>query len=68
LARAEGEAAESLARERAEEQRLRQELAKAEAEAQLLRNHEASFHEQAAQAQQRSEEEAALEQWNARRR
>ena len=68
LERAEREAAEALGRERAEEQRLRQELARAEADAQLVRNHEATFHERVTEQRQRAEEEAALEQWNARRR
>jgi hypothetical protein len=67
LERAESEAADALGRERAEEQRLRQELARAEADAQLVRNHETTFHERATEQQLRVEEEAALEQWNARR-
>lgn len=67
LERAEGESRQVLTRERAEEQRLRQELSAREAEAKLVRNHEASFHEENAEQQHRAEEEAALEQWNARR-
>jgi fused signal recognition particle receptor len=67
LERAEGEARQVLSRERAEEQKLRQELSAREAEAKLVRNHEASFHEQNAEQQHKAEEEAALEQWNARR-
>jgi hypothetical protein len=68
LERAERDAAEALGRERAEEQRLQQELARAEADAQLVRNHEATFHERVTERQQRADEESALEQWNARRR
>ena len=68
LARAEEEARSVLAKERAEEQKLREELARLEAEAKLTRNHEATFHEQNANAAQRAEEETALEQWNARHR
>jgi hypothetical protein len=68
LLRAEAEARQALAHEREQEQKLREELAKRDAEAQLVRNHQARFHEQAADAALRAEEEVALEQWNARRR
>ena len=68
LLRAEAEARQELAQERAQEQKLRQEQAQREAEAKLVRNHEASFHERQAEAVQKAEEEAALEQWNGRRR
>jgi hypothetical protein len=68
LERAENEARAELAKERAEEQKLRQQLSEREAEAKLVRNHEASFHEHNEQLSQKAEEEAALEQWNARRR
>jgi hypothetical protein len=68
LERAEGEARQALARERAEEEKLRQQLSEREAEAKLVRNHEAGFHEHQADLAQKSDEEAALEQWNARRR
>lgn len=66
--RAEAEARELLAKERAEEHRLRDELSRREAEAKLTRNHEASFHQHNEHAALRGEEEAALEQWNARQR
>jgi hypothetical protein len=62
---AEAEARAALAREQAEEQRLCAELAQAEAEAKLVRDHEASFHEKQVDAALRAEEEAALERWNA---
>jgi colicin import membrane protein len=68
LRRAEAEARQELAQERAEEQKLRQEQILREAEAKLVRNHEVSFHERQAEAVQKAEEEAALEQWNGRRR
>jgi hypothetical protein len=68
LERAEAEARQTLARERAAEQKLREQLSAREAEAKLVRNHEASFHEQQAALSQKAEEETALEQWNARRR
>ena len=68
LERAEAEARQLLAQERAHEQKLREQQAEREAEAKLVRNHEAEFHEQQAVLLQKSEEEAALEQWNARRR
>lgn len=67
LQRAEAEARQAFALQRAEEQKLREALAAREAEAKLVRNHEATFHEHNAQQQQKAEEEAALEQWNARR-
>jgi hypothetical protein len=68
LERSEAEARELLAQQRAEEQKLRAELGRCEAEAKLARNHEANFHEQRASAVLRAEEEASLERWNARRR
>jgi hypothetical protein len=68
LERAEAEARDALAKERAEEERLREELSRREAEAKLTRNHEATFHQQNENVALRAEEEAALEQWNARRR
>ena len=68
LLRAEAEARQELAQERAAEQKLRQEQAQREAEAKLVRNHEAGFHERQAEQVQKAEEEAALEQWNGRRR
>ncbi|HEX2875534.1 MAG TPA: hypothetical protein VHP33_29985 [Polyangiaceae bacterium] len=68
LLKAEAEARQELAQERAQEQKLRQEQAQREAEAKLVRNHEASFHERQAEAAQKAEEEVALEQWNGRRR
>jgi colicin import membrane protein len=67
LERAESEARQRFAQERAAEQKLREEQAAREAEAKLVRNHEASFHEGQADLIQKAEEEAALEQWNARR-
>ena len=67
LESAEGEARAVLSRERAEEQKRREQLAAREAEAKLVRNHEFSFHEQQLDLQQKAEEEAALEQWSARR-
>ncbi len=68
LERAEAEARQALAEARALEQKLREQQATREAEAKLVRNHEADFHEQVAELAQKSEEEAALEQWNARHR
>ena len=62
------ELAQALLEVRAEERRLREELSRREADAQLVRNHENSFHERVADQVERAEEEAALEQWNARRR
>lgn len=61
------EAREALATERAEEQRLRAELATCEAEAELVHNHEERFHEQHAELREKADEEVALEQWSARR-
>ena len=68
LQRAEAEARQVLAQERSAEQKLRDEQSMREAEAKLVRNHEAGFHEQQVKLGQKAEEEAALEQWNARRR
>jgi hypothetical protein len=67
LERSEAGARQLLAEERAREQTLREELSRLEAEAKLVRNHEASFHERHAELQQKADEEAALEQWSARR-
>jgi hypothetical protein len=67
LERAEGEARQALSQERAQEQKMREVLAAREAEAKLVRNHEDSFHERQLDLQQKAEEEAALEQWSARR-
>jgi hypothetical protein len=61
------EARQALSNERAEEQKLREQLANLEAEARLVRNHEASFHERNAELREKADEEAALEQWSARR-
>jgi hypothetical protein len=68
LERAEAEARQVLLRERVKERELREALARREADAQLVRNHESSFHERAVERAARAEEETALEQWNARRR
>jgi hypothetical protein len=68
LERAENEASKLLGEARAAEEQLRGELARREADAKLVRNHETSFLERAAGQAAQSEEEAALEQWNARRR
>lgn len=67
LERAEAEARQALAQERADEQKLRQKLSELEAEAEVVRKHEAGFRQHHADAVQKAEEEAALEQWNARR-
>jgi hypothetical protein len=67
LARVEAGARKLLASEREAEAQLRAELARLEAEAKVVRNHEASFHDRGAELAQKAEEEAALEQWNARR-
>jgi hypothetical protein len=67
LESAEREARQRLGQQRAEEQKLREELGRREAEAQLARHHESDFHERNASTALRAEEEAALEQWNARR-
>ncbi len=68
LERAEAAARQELASERALEQKLREQQATREAEAKLVRNHEANFHEHQTDLAQKAEEEAALEQWNARHR
>jgi|SRR3954468_24854027 hypothetical protein len=68
LERAESEARQALAQARAEQEKLRQQLSEREAEAKLVRNHEASFHDYQTELTQKADEEAALEQWNARRR
>ena len=68
LERAEAEARQALLEARAAEQQLREELARREADAKLVRNHETNFHEHRAEQAERAEEEAALEQWNARHR
>lgn len=67
LLESEASARQALAEERAKEQQVREELGKLEAEAQLVRNHEARFHEHHAELQAKADEEAALEQWSARR-
>lgn len=67
LERAEAEARSALSQEREREQQLRLELAALEADAELVRRHEASFQEGHAQRREKAEEEAALEQWSARR-
>lgn len=68
LERLEAEARQVLAVERAAEDKLRQELSALEADAKLVRNHETGFHELQADLAQKADEEAALEQWNARQR
>jgi hypothetical protein len=68
LERAEARAGQVLLEARAEEHRLREELSRREADAKLVRNHENSFRERLADQVERAEEEATLEQWNARRR
>jgi hypothetical protein len=67
LAQAELEAQKVLEAERAKERNLRQELASREAEAELVRRHEAGFHGHHAELREKAEEEAALEQWSAKR-
>ena len=67
LEQSEESARQALAEERGREQKVREQLAKLEAEAELVQRHEASFHEHHAQLQQKAEEEAALEQWSAGR-
>jgi len=63
----ESSARRELAQERAEEQKLREQLAQLEAEAKLVRKHEAGFHEHHAKLEEKADEEAALEQWSARK-
>lgn len=58
---------ETLQMERDAERRERAELSRLAAEATLVQAHEAEFHEQHAALTLKAEEEAALEQWNARR-
>lgn len=67
LSRLEGEARALVKEERAKEQRLREELSAREAEAELVRRHEAGFHQHHAERREKADEEAALEQWSARR-
>jgi hypothetical protein len=67
LERAEADARATLNQERAREQQLREELAAREAEAELVRRHEAGFYQQHAERREKAEEEAAQEQWGARR-
>ncbi len=67
LERAESEARERLTEQRAEEQKARDELGRREAEAKLVHEHEAGFVARLEEAASRAEEEAMLEQWNARR-
>jgi hypothetical protein len=62
-----GRARQDLDQELAEELKLRDQLTKLEAEAKLVRKHEASFHERHAEREEQAEEAAALEQWSARR-
>ncbi len=61
------QARSALAHERSREAELRAQVARGEADAKLVRQHEAGFHEREAEQALRSEEEAALEQWSARR-
>lgn len=68
LERAEQEARLALATQREQERLARSELARLEADAELLKRHELGFHERARDVALRAEEEAALEQWNARQR
>jgi len=67
LQRTEQEARAALASEREKERLLREQLARSEADAKLVKNHAGDFREKQADQALRSEEEAALEQWNARR-
>lgn len=67
LERAELEARAVLTQERALQEAERQKLAELEADAELVRRHEADFRQQHVQAAEKADEEAALEQWNARR-
>ncbi len=67
LERAELQLREKLEVERAAERRERAELARVEAEAKLVQTHEAKFRAHQAELTLKAEEEAALEQWNARR-
>lgn len=68
LSRAVSEAQNALEHARELEQKLREELASREAEAKLVRNHEAGFHARQEARTQKADEEAALDQWNAKRR
>jgi len=68
LERAEADARDALAKERAVEQKLRSALTEREAEAELVRKHEAAFRQREQEAVDKAEEEAALEQWTARHR
>lgn len=68
LERAEQEARTELATQREQERLARSELSRLEADAELLKKHELGFHERARDVALRAEEEAALEQWNARQR
>lgn len=67
LERLESEARRILVEERARERQLREELSSREAEAELVRRHEHGFHQHHAERQEKADEEAALEQWSARR-
>lgn len=67
LQRLEAQARAALAEEHAKELRIRDELAAREAEAELVRRHEAGFYAHHAERQEKAEEDAALEQWGARR-
>jgi hypothetical protein len=61
------EARRALAAERERERELRDVLTRSDADAKLVHKHQASFNERHAEQATRAEEEAALEQWNARR-
>jgi hypothetical protein len=67
LARDEAAALEAVTVEREKSDVLRASQALREAEAKLVRNHQASFDQAHHELQEKAEEEAALEQWNARR-
>lgn len=67
LEQAESEARQRLTQQRAEEQKARAELARREADAKLVHEHQAGFVARVEEAASRAEEEAMLEQWNARR-
>jgi hypothetical protein len=57
----------ALAAERDRERELREVLTRSDADAKLVHKHRAGFVERLVEQATRSEEEAALEQWNARR-
>jgi hypothetical protein len=68
LEQAEARARQGLEEQRGEEQKVRAELARVEAEAKLVHEHEASFVARVEAAAARAEEEEMQDQWNARRR